>query len=234
MSWQAKLLVDDTALPHEQKPHGVPAYYDWADKPVIQAGNIIPTREVTNPDGSTSEITYERMNPWGEIYTPAGGNPQPSALVEIRGLQGYVLANGAWQPLYTGPFKYSGSWYAEDFHGPIVYGPSDTTTIPGSVIGQPDNAGHLFPDGLEGVIACFWARLHAGSYDPLAVAPELIASVGADYWPTGNTGPAKGIGQGRFKTVKPWWRLFTFCTIGTVTLLRQPISTFSLDSGESV
>lgn len=239
MSWQAQLLHDDTALPHEQKPHGVPTNYDWYKGPVIQAGNTVPLDDNGDP--------YTRMENWGQLFTPATGNPQPGALVEIRGMDCLVLTEGAWRSVFpNGVPPVKGSWYAEDFHGPIVYGPYDTTTIPGSVIAQPDNAGHLFhfyPSSsrayvpstpLEGVISYVWARLHAGSYDPLATAPQLILNVGADYWEGPTGGEAKGIGEGRFKTVKPWWRLFTFCTADTATLLKQPLPTFTLDSYESV
>lgn len=247
MSFQAQLLVDDTALPHEQKPHGVPTNYDWYQGPVIQAGNNVPATVVTNADGTTTTTPYQRMNPWGQIYTPATGNPQPGALVEIRGMQCYVLTNGAWRSLYpTGVPALTGSWYAEDFHGPIVYCHYDNTSIPGSVIAQPDNAGHLFhfyPNGsrgyvpstpLDGVISCAWVRLHAGSYDPMGTAPQLIANVGADYWATATSGTAKGIGEGRFKTVKPWWRLFTFCTVNATNIVKQPLPTLTLDSGQEV
>lgn len=204
------LLTADSTQQHEQCPHGVPPSYSWFYGPITQAG-ITPG-------------TNTRMNPWGQLYTAIDGNPQPSAAVEIRELQLWTLDSAnVWTALYPSPPTLVGSEYPENFQGSASAAPVYPAPQDGSIIGQPV-AGHLFhfypggaraviPADLKGIVVSVRARLVGGYYAIDSACPGLILNVGADYWPDASSGSVSGIGQGRFKTVKPTWRTFTYTTL---------------------
>lgn len=204
------LLTVDSTQEHEQCPHGVPSSYSWFYGPVTQAGN--------NPGSNT------RMNPWGQLYTAIDGNPQPSAAVEIRELQLWTLdSSNVWTPLYSSPPALTGAEYPENFQGSATGAPVYPPPQGGSMIGQPTSGRlfHFYPAGsratvpadLKGIVVCCRARLLGGYYQADGACPGLILNVGADYWPDASSGPVAGVGQGRFKTVKPTWRTFTYTTL---------------------
>lgn len=176
-------------------------------------------------------------NPYGQLYTPNDGNPQPGALVEVRDLQQWFLNSaGVWSTPYTSPPVLGGALYPENFQGASIGGNLDQESIPGSIVISPGEPGinpalpnqgylfHVFPDqaraeipqppDIKGVVIACRARLVAGSYMTWnAQPPALIYDVGGDYWPSSSGGSSPGIGQSRFKLVKADWRAFIYSTL---------------------
>lgn len=223
------LLGTDMTGKHEQMPHGVPTSYSWSYEPIIQAGN----KPGANPYG----------NPWGQLYTVSDGNTQPDALVEIRDMQAWTLdSTGVWTPLYSTEPTITGAEYPEDFQGSDSSATIDTS-VPGSIISAPTpgNLFHFYPAGsratvpstMSGFVSMVRARLVEGTYAPDAQCPGYILNAGGDYWPAPASGNVAGIGQGRFKTVKPSWRTFLFSTLTSAQLsATSPLPPIDVDLGE--
>jgi len=72
------LIIDDSTLPHEGLPHGVPNSYLWATGPVSHSESIPPE--------------YHAMVAWGQVYEDVCGNPASNTRVQIRDIQAYRLS----------------------------------------------------------------------------------------------------------------------------------------------
>jgi hypothetical protein len=218
------LLTQDTILPHDEPPHGVPTAYDWQARPVIQAGG--------EPAGCT------RFNPWGQLYVPAGGcwgggYDMRGARVEIRELRAYTLSRTTqtWTAAYgdTAP-ALTGTQWPENYQGTSIAAHIDTSR-PGSILTYPDEGYlfHFYPSvarvAIDPVDVCGVAvtcRARMGIVNTALGMPRLILNVGADYWPTATSGSVRGVGQGRFKVLDQQWRVFGFTTAPHIPLSTEP------------
>lgn len=237
----AALLLIEPNGRHERIPHGVPGNYAWWSQGITSGGN--------KPVSGTTNLTY--TNPYGQLYAANDGNPQPDALVEVRELNQWLLdSKGVWTPVYSTPPIMGGALYPENFIGPTLAGNLDQKSIPGSAVISPGAPGinpgnpaqgylfHVFPGqaraqipqpaDIQGVFVACRARLVPGSYLTWNVAaPGLIYDVGADYWGGPASGPDVGIGQSRFKLVKPDWRAFIYSTLTSTQVKAIQVGTLA-------
>ena len=72
------MIADDMRLPHESRPHGVPDFIDWAEKPRMGMGN--------DPGD------FEAFIAWGQLYEAVEGNPATNTRVQITGMKAYILS----------------------------------------------------------------------------------------------------------------------------------------------
>ncbi|HEY3418252.1 MAG TPA: hypothetical protein VGM23_15350, partial [Armatimonadota bacterium] len=99
-------IIEDMTLKHEGNPHGVPAAWDWARRPVIHLGN--------NPG------RFSAMIAWGQVYEADCGNPATNTRVQLRNIRTYCLSrrSGRWLTLQSSPLV-EGEAYREDYAGDV-------------------------------------------------------------------------------------------------------------------
>jgi hypothetical protein len=206
-----QLLAADMNLPSETLPHGIT--YEFAYHPRLGG----------SPGG------YTAFTAWGQLYECGSGNPQPSARIEIRDIEGWIKSRttGAWtrvqQSVGTG-----GSAFVEDFVGNVSKAPDAVTTPSGSMsvragggynyhFWPTSGRASINPADVGGVVTTVRARLLPGTFSAGGPAPCYVLSMGGDYWSSLTAGWSqfttnKDVGIGRFKLVDANWRLFTMST----------------------
>jgi hypothetical protein len=213
-------------LPHEGRPSGVPATYDWALRPRLGMGN--------NPGNFAAFIA------WGQLYEAAEKNPATNTRVEIRNIRAYYLSkkDQKWYLLQNAT-AVEGAFYTEDFVDNLNK-PSDARREAGGGISVTAGRGynyHFWPpsrvmltkDDIGGIFTTVQARLILADpqkTDDRASAKYLL-SMGADYWLSlsaqwDNFKTNADVGIGRFKYVKPEWRAFNMSTVPEAELRRNP------------
>lgn len=220
-------IIADMTLPHERRPHGVPASFDWGRGPRIGMGN--------DPKG------FRALIAWGQVYEAAEGNPATNTRVHVRALQLYVRSRrtGEWRRV-QGPGEIEGSAFTEDFGGNAT-GPPDVRRERGGGVSVTAGEGYGFhfwsgagrveiePDDVGGVFATCQARLilddPAGEDD--RGRARYVFSVGADYWTTlaaeWDEWRTNGdVGIGRFKAVTVEWQAFNMTSLSPDQVREDP------------
>lgn len=222
-----QLIIDDMSLPHEGKPHGVPANFDWASGPSVGMGNA---------PGEFRAITA-----WGQLYEDASGNPASNTRVQLRSIRLYVLskADGNWHLLQSSAMVH-GAAYVEDFAGDVNKPPAVRYEADGTLSVQAgDGYNYHFwpasgrasidPADIAGVFSTVQARLildDPNGIDDRASARYLL-NMGADYWLSLSAQWDQwktngGVAMGRFRYVTPEWQSFNMATLGPAELRANP------------
>jgi len=218
---------------NEGNPQGVPLSWDWANGPVMGAGNAPPA-------------WWDASTAWGVVYVAAQGNRATNTRVNIRNQQLYFLSlsTGQWALLQNTSLP-DGEAYREDFSGDTSK-PADVRTEPDGTISVTAGMGawagynfHFYPhdrgtinrNDVGGVVACFEARLIVGNPslpDDRSTA-NYLAEAGADYWPsvTGRLPPSYNgivppVANGKFKYVQSNWHSFCITTVTQADLMLNP------------
>jgi hypothetical protein len=221
-------VIDDMTLPHEGRPHGVPASYDWAKGPKMALGNHPPAG-------------WHAMTAWGQLYEDAKGNPARNTRVEIRNMRTYVLSrrDGRWRSVQSSK-EVTGGAYREDFVDDINKKPDLRHEPDGGVsvtagggynfhFWPPDGRAKIDPADIGGVFVTVEARLvvdNPSKPDDRSRARYLL-SVGADYWVNRHANwdhfkTNDAVGVGRFKYVTERWQAFNFTTLKAHELRQNP------------
>jgi Right handed beta helix region len=139
---------NNMTLRHEARPHGVPDYYDWADKPRLGYGNEPPK-------------TWSAITAWGQVYEPVQGNPATNTRVQIKNIQSWILSkkDGKWH-LVQSSKDVAGAAYLEDFKGDVNK-PADIRYEPDGIISVTAGDGFNF---------YFWSSADRGTIDPNDIA----------------------------------------------------------------
>ena len=212
---------------NEGFPKGVPLSYAWATGPVIEMGN--------NAAG------WKAITAWGVVYEASQGNPAVNTRVNIRGLQTYLLDkhSSKWVLLQNTNAP-DGAAYLADF-ATTVNIPGDMRTEPDGTISVTAGGGfnyHFYPHSrasinpadIGGIVTIFEARLivaNAALPDDRNIA-EYLAGAGGDYYPAltgtwpGTLPYNPGIGAGKEKYVKTYWRFFSMTTLSAAQLQSNP------------
>jgi PA14 domain len=229
---QISLGFDDSILPNEGHPSGVPSYYRWANGPSIDSGNNIP-------EG------WNAFTAWGQIYVESGWNPptECNTRVQIRALDAWYLSKSTneWILLQHAD-SVNGAAYVEDFANDENK-PADAKDESMNGGGTSVTAGNGYnyhfwtsrvtidnPDDIAGIYTRFQSRLVLD--DPNGVddraSARYLASDGADYWRSLYAGWASdwsnngAVGSGRFKFVTSDWQNFSMETLTPEQLSKNP------------
>ncbi len=222
---QTRLLLSDMSGPSQEMPAGVPSWYDWAEHPRV------------HPISSLMR-TFHAFTAWGQLYQCVGARPTPSAEVELRDLQAWVLQRGAhqWRRIQFSS-DLGGAAFAEDYDGATVPGRYDASpTVTSAQLVSGHNF-HFWPDAgrveltafdVAAVTVALEARLES---QPQPTAPCLVLSVGGDMWQSLTAAAGRSasgdVGIGRFKRVESHWRLFTMTTASPGVLSQTPVPSMS-------
>ncbi len=212
-------LNRDMLEPHAGPLDGVPASYDWGQRPRVGMGS--------NPG------THTAATAWGQLYS--SNNPATNSAVEIGNLRLLALtADGAWHTLQStnpeGSTGIDGSYYEASFAG-NVQSPLQPRGGPGGTLIALPTRGwnfHMYPQGrallpqnLVGIVSSFDARLvvaDPGRPDDRAQA-RMLAGAGGDYWKDLTAPWASDYSNhadfaiGRLGLVTPQWQTFTAHTL---------------------
>ena len=212
-------IIADMTLPHEGKPHGVPATYDWAGGPLLGRGN--------------DARGFRAMTAWGQLYRDADSPLSENTRVQIRNIQAYVLSRKAkrWRRVQNA-LLVEGAFFREDFADNVSF-PADTRPEPDGSISVSLTQGcnyhfwpitgrvEIDPADLAGVYTTVEARLVVE--DPRKPDnrhdARYVLSMGGDYWidliaPWSATDMNNaGIGVGRFRYVTGEWQSFHMITL---------------------
>jgi PA14 domain len=223
---------DDSTLPNDAFPHGVPSYYDWAKGPVGGYGNNIPAG-------------WNAFTAWLQIYVASDWNPPANSntRVQIRALDSWYLskATGKWIQLQHADVV-GGAAFVEDF--------ANNANKPADIKDESRNGGGISvtagngynfhgwtnrvtinnPGDIAGIYTRFQSRLVLN--DPNGpddrASSKYIANDGADYWRSTTAGWAAdwsnngGVGGGRLKFVTKDWQNFSMETLTPEQLLKNP------------
>ncbi|WP_404786110.1 PA14 domain-containing protein [Altericista sp. CCNU0014] len=223
---------DDSTLPHEGFPSGVPSNWDWAKGPTGGYGNNIPSG-------------WNAFTAWGQIYVEKGWNPPANSntRVQITNLDSWYLskATGKWIQIQQAD-TVMGAAFVEDFKNNAAKaadvkdesknggGISVTAGYGYNYHFWTDRASIANPSDIDGIYTRFQSRLVLN--DPNGVddraSARYLANDGADYWRDMTSGWSPdwstngGVGGGRFKFVKKDWQNFTMTTLPVDRLLKNP------------
>ena len=221
-------LNRDMLEPHAGPLDGVPASYDWGQRPRVGMGS--------NPG------THTAATAWGEVYS--SNNPATNSAVEIGNLRLLALtADGRWHTLQStnpeGSTGIDGSYYEASFAG-NVQSPLQPRSGPGGTLIALPTRGwnfHMYPQGrallpqnLVGIVSSFDARLvvaDAGGPDDRAAA-RMLAGAGGDYWKNLTAPWASDYSNnadfaiGRHGLVTPQWQTFTAHTLTGQQIASNP------------
>ncbi len=222
-----QVLIDDTTLPHDAKPAGVPDYYDWAQGPVTHYGNTPPSN-------------FTAMTAWGQLYEAEGGNPATNTRVQLDGIQTYVLskATGQWTLLQDAAIE--GAAFRADY--------ANNANKPAGLRDEGD--GSISVMAGNGYNFLFWPKAVRATIDPSDIAgvftkvdarlilddpsqtddrhtAEYVLNMGGDYWLSpeaqwDNFKSNGSIAMGRFKRVSADWQSFTMTTLTAEQLQDNP------------
>jgi len=223
----ADQIVADMSGKHEGQPHGVPSSFDWAQGPVVIAGN--------------DAKGWKAITSWGAVYEDSRGNPATNTRVNIRDMQTYLLqkSTGKWL-LLQNTSSPVGAAYREDFSGDLNQ-PADCRREPNGTISAAAGGGHNFhfypanrasidPNDIGGIVVVLEARLIVADPrkpDDRSSARYLCVG-GADYYPSlegGWPGAASfnpGVAVGKMKYVHSAWRSFAMTTLTQRQLRSNP------------
>lgn len=227
-----RTIINDMKLPHQGRPHGVPASYNWAKGPRVGMGNRVQG--------------FQAFIAWGQLYEAAEGNTAVNTRVQIKGIRTYFLSkkDKKWY-LVQRSKTVAGAAYREDFVDDI-HKPANVRVEPDGSISVKAGKGYNFhfwanqgrikinPHDIGGVITSVNARLvldNPQQIDDRSQAKYLL-SMGADYWTTltakwDNWKTNADAGIGRFKYVTPEWQTFNMTTLSPAQLRRySPHSLF--------
>lgn len=224
-----QIYADMTGL-NEAAPEGVPPTWDFANGPFLQMG--------ANPAGNNAILI------WGGVYVPtSGAGGDTNTRLNVRNFQLYCLDNsGTWHNIAgsTGAASTNsidGEYYAEDFSSggstTLNFRTESDSSISFSNVAH--EVSHFFtpfprvslPSGFVGVVCVYEGRLikdNPTGTDDTALA-RYIGNAGGDYYPaTTGAGIANnpGVGGGKFKFFKTYWRSFSFTTLSLAQLTANP------------
>ncbi|WP_404783629.1 PA14 domain-containing protein [Altericista sp. CCNU0014] len=223
---------DDSTLPNEGIPSGVPTYLPWAHGPMKGYGNTMPSG-------------WNAFTAWGQIYVEQGWNPpsDSNTRVQIRALDAWYLSKSTNQwVLIQRADTVSGAAYVEDFANDASK-PADVKNESGNGGGISVTAGNGYnyhfwtdravipdPSDIAGVYTKFESRLVLN--DPNGpddrASSRYLASDGADYWRSIDAGWASdwsnngSVGHGRFKFVNSDWQIFSMETLSPEEMSKNP------------
>lgn len=219
-------IINDIALPHEGKPHGVPSSTGWDTYPRI--GSVQP------PENWTS------MTAWGQLYEWEGGNPAINTRVQLKDMEAYYLSksDNHWHVMQKSVTVY-GAAYVEDFAND-AHKAADIRLEADSSISVTAGGGynfHFWPPTraaipVNDIAGCFItviARLilnDAGGADDRLIA-RYVLGVGGDWWETPTAQwdywkTNREIGIGRFKYVTTEWKSFNLITLSEQAVRSNP------------
>ncbi len=213
-------IIYDMSPPHEGRPRGVPAHYNWASSPRVSMGN--------NPKN------FKAMIAWGQLYEAATGNPATNTRVQIRNIKAYILSkrDGKWYLLQSS-IRVEGAAYREDYAGDFRK-PADIRYEPDASVSVKAGQGYNFhfwsatgrvpidPDDVGGIFTTVQARLvidNPQQADDRSKA-RYVLSMGGDYWLNltakwDNFTTNADIGIGQFKYLRTRWRAFNMTTLSS-------------------
>jgi hypothetical protein len=218
----AQIVVDMLGT-NEGHPHGIPSNWGLYAGPVVSDGNRASTS--CNNGGPCRAIDY-----WGTVYVDARGNPSTNTRVNIRNCQILWLNSSTNRWTKWGPDKTPEGMedYPEKFDGPTtrtnVRVEPDKST---SVLPARGETSHFYgpyprvtidPDHFVGVVSVCEMRLvldNPAGPDDRGIA-RFLGNVGADFYPSATGGGIqnnRGIGGGKFKYVRTYWRSFAMTTL---------------------
>jgi len=206
------LIIDDSTLPHEGIPHGVPNSYLWATGPFSHSESIPPE--------------YHAMVTWGQVYEDVCENPASNTRVQIRDIQAYRLSkqDNQWHLLQSS-HRVEGAAYREnfedDFNKPADIRDEDDGSI--SVTAGNGYNFHFWTPERTTIdpsdIAAIWTTVQARLVVDDPALPDdrsqarYLLDVGGDLW-INLTAEWDGFnnnidfGMGRFKYVTTGWQSF--------------------------
>ncbi len=220
-------VIGDMTLPHEGRPMGVPAHYDWAIAPRIGLGN--------------EPRHFRAMIAAGQVYEEAQGNPATNTRVQIRNIRAFYLSkrDRQWHLLQASN-SVEGASYRQDF--------VNNTSKPASLRTESDGglsiktvAGYNFhfwtaggrtaivTKDIAGVFTTVQARLIQD--DPKRPddrhKARYVLSMSGDYWlnesaPWDAFKTNGDIAIGRFKRVTPHWQSFNMSSLSADILKKNP------------
>ena len=204
--------------PHEARPHGVPASYDWAAGP--RARRAAPPAD------------FRAFTAWGQLYRCANAPFDPDDTVQVRDVQTWLLVGDRWRRVQRSS-SLGGSAFAEDYARPPVAAKVVARGADGTRVRMVDGYNFHFWPG-RGRVAFDPARVRdvavvarARTIPHGAAAGCFVLSIGADYWRSrtspGGPGNVSDAGIGRFKLVGRRWRAFGMTTASARTLARNPL-----------
>jgi PA14 domain len=223
---------DDSILPNEGIPSGVPSYLPWAHGPMKGYGKDIPSG-------------WNAFTAWGQIYVQSGWNPpsDSNTRVQIRALDAWYLSKSTHQwVLLQHADTVSGAAYVEDFANDASK-PADTKDESKNGGGISVTAGNGYnyhfwtdraviadPSDIAAIYTKFESRLVLN--DPNGPddrdSSKYLASDGADYWRSLTSGWASdwsnngSVGHGRFKFVTNDWQIFSLETLTPEQMSQNP------------
>jgi hypothetical protein len=221
-----KEINDDMTLPHEAKPNGVPADWDWAEQGRVNMGN--------NPGQWTA------ANSWGQFYHEANASDTTTnTRVQVRNIHLYVLSRASqqWQHMQGPEIPIDGAGFKEDFSDNPNSVPLDIRQEPeGGVSAKmivdfnfhfwPRTRATIDPNDIAGMFGTFQARLVEG--DPNQpndfAAAHVVVDAGGDYYADLNAQwPNNGDWAiARFKKVGAEWRPINVTTLSLEQLQQNP------------
>ena len=220
-------IIDDMTLPHEAAPKGVPASYNWAQKPRLGMGNT--------PGIFTALIA------WGQVYETSAGNTAANTRVELRNIRTYLLSRKTdqWTRVQA-TTSVDGAAYREDFANDQSK-PAAVRIEPSGGLSVVAGNGYNFhfwpisgrvtinPNDIAGVFTTVQARLvldNPNAPDDRSKA-QYVLSMGADYWLNqsaqwDNFKTNGDVGIGRFKLVTTQWKAFNMSSATPQQLRQNP------------
>lgn len=222
-----QLMADDMALPHEERPHGVPDSINWAVHPRLNMAN--------NP-GQFSAFTA-----WGQVYEAASGNPATNTRVHIRTMRAFLLSrrDGAWHRVQEASSFWGGA-YLETYANDTSKSADIRTEPEGGISVKPGNGWNfqfgpsskrigIDPADIAGVLVSIEARCVVDDPkqpDDIDRARFLVGA-GADYWldMTAKWDDYKtngDVGIGRLKYATREFRTYNMTSLSLAQLQKNP------------
>lgn len=220
------VVQQDSTLPHEQAPRGVPRGYDWAIGPRLGAGN--------------SPGRFRAATGWGQVFRDDDRRHADAAL-QLRELQVLLCSGPArqWQLVQRGVIE--GRQFRADYSGDQSRPPRLLRQVNGYVTVSID-AGSSFhfwpsqgrfelPEGeLCGFVVLVQARLDPAAQDS---QPGYLVGLGADYWLDRNARwdhyrTNRDVAIGRLRTVGREWRWYGLSTATDADLQRLRTQGYAL------
>ena len=220
-------IISDMTDPHEGRPHGVPAGWDWAINPRYGA--------VSPPEGWTAAIA------WGQLYEWIDGNPAVNTRVQIRDMEMHYLSMSdlEWHELQNS-VEVEGAAYVEDFAGDENK-PADIRKESDGSISVTAGEGynfHFWPkagrinypkNDVKGCYVTVRARLildDPEGEDDRELA-RYVMGVGGDWWESltavwDNWTTNADMGIGRFRFVTSEWKSFNMITLPEDSVRKYP------------
>jgi hypothetical protein len=194
-----QLLHDDMTLPHEVLPHGVPAFWSWAQQPFVSP---------------PAPVGYTAFTAWGLVYRCANDAYDSDDYVQIADVQTWMLDATGWHQYQAG-FRLEGAAFPEDFSrnqiAPGYQSRGESWVNVRQIYGRNY---HFWPRDrapLNATVKKIVVLARARWFGQGARNSCVGLSMGGDYWQSMRAlyPSVTGAGVGRVKRVDSAWRVFS-------------------------